>query len=214
MTVVVLDLDDTLYHEADYQASGIRSVCARVRDLYGVTVDEASVLCVAQAGDDALAAVCEMASLPVATKESLLWFYRLHAPSIELSAATKAALETLQARFTVAILTDGRSVSQRLKLKALGLHHLPVYISEEYNSVKPEPLRFERVMHDFPSQAYVYVGDNPRKDFIAPNGLNWRTIGLRSAGRNIHSQSEADLPPSALPNQWIATLQELPELLC
>jgi len=214
MTVVVLDLDDTLYSEADYQASGIRSICAWVRDLYGVAVDAADVLVAASAGKDMLAEVCRMASLPATAKESLLWHYRLHSPRIELSAHTRDALARLQDRFTVAILTDGRSASQRLKLKALGLQHLPAYISEEYNSVKPEPLRFERIMRDFPGHGYVYVGDNPQKDFIAPNALNWRTIGLRGVGRNIHSQCEADLPRTALPNQWIRTLQELPELLC
>lgn len=35
-TVVVFDLDDTLYPEADYVDSGVRYVCAQINSLCGI----------------------------------------------------------------------------------------------------------------------------------------------------------------------------------
>lgn len=35
---------------------------------------------------------------------------------------------------------------------------------------------------------FYYIGDNLRKDFVAPNKLGWQTICLLDNGENIHSQ--------------------------
>ena len=219
-TVVVLDLDDTLYAEADYRASGFRAVCNVVNQLLcpNVLLD-ASTRQIIDAPDP-LVQICEMAGLPPSVKETLLWVYRLHTPDIRLSPDVARAVATLESHCqAVAVLTDGRAVSQRQKLKALGLSHLPVYISEDYASCKPEPLRFCKVMSDFAAQAYVYVGDNPRKDFVAPNALQWKTVGIRATSlrggpHNIHSQVCDGLPAANLPNRWVSSMDEFLESLC
>lgn len=208
-SVLVLDLDDTLYKERDYHSSGIAAVCALVEDVYGRTV--AAEVAALQAGGerDLLGAICRMLDLPATAKESLLWAYRLHAPSIALSDATRAAIDGLRDRHELLILTDGRSISQRRKLTALGLADIPAYISEEYGSEKPAPLRFEVIMRDYSQGPYVYVADNPRKDFLAPNALGWLTFGLRGDERNIHGQSCSALAPEYHPQVWISSLDEL-----
>ena len=214
-TVVVLDLDDTLYTEADYHESGMREVCAWVDALYGKLVAPELAVLLKSGEPDLLGAIARVADLPMSVKDSLLWVYRLHAPIIELSDAIKDSIQTFEELCrAVVVLTDGRSVSQRQKLKALGLAHLPVYISEEYSSEKPHALRFEQIMRDFPAKTYVYVGDNPIKDFIAPNALKWETIGLRGDERNIHSQVCDGLPVENLPQRWIGSLDELLGTLC
>ncbi|HZW12873.1 MAG TPA: HAD family hydrolase [Noviherbaspirillum sp.] len=214
-TVVVLDLDDTLYKEADYHISGMREVCTWVEALYGKPVAESLEVCRKQGERDLLGAISRLANLPAVVKESLLWIYRLHVPAISISDAVRDLIKQLEATCrAVAILTDGRSVSQRQKLKALGLAHLPVYISEEYGSEKPDGLRFRQIMQDFPAHRYVYVGDNPEKDFVAPNALNWTTIGLRGDERNIHSQECDGLPVEKFPQQWIDSLDELLGSIC
>jgi putative hydrolase of the HAD superfamily len=153
-----------------------------------------------------------MIKLPLSVKESLLWIYRLHQPKISLDKSTKASINKLQQVAKLVILTDGRSISQRQKIKSLELDHLPVYISEEYQSEHPDLLRFNLIMKDFPSKKYSYVGDNPRKDFIAPNKLNWNTIGLRGDGYNIHSQ-DSYVTQDASPKFWINNLEELLHIL-
>jgi putative hydrolase of the HAD superfamily len=211
--VVVLDLDDTLYKEADYRQSGFRAVCREIEALYGESLTR-DFEGHTRGDGDVLDLLCRRAGLPLSAKESLLWIYRLHTPDISLTEDVRDVLRQLEARYPVIVLTDGRSMTQRKKMLALGLQRLPVYISEEHCSAKPEPRRFEMIMKDYPARAYVYVADNPRKDFIAPNRLHWKTIGLRGDERNIHSQDCEGLTSEMLPNQWIDTLTELPDILC
>ena len=211
--VVVLDLDDTLYKEADYRQSGFRAVCREIEALYGKSLVRDFEEHTQRDGDVLDVLRCH-AGLPLTAKESLLWIYRLHTPDIALTEDVRDVLRQLEARYPVIVLTDGRSVTQRKKMLALGLQRLPVYISEEHCSAKPDPRRFEMIMKDYPAREYVYVADNPRKDFIAPNRLRWKTIGLRGGERNIHSQDCEGLISEMLPNQWIDTLTELPDILC
>lgn len=212
--VVVLDLDDTLYNEADYHFSGLSEVCRWVEVLYGKSL-ASDLRALQDAGErDLLAGLCRLAGLPLSVKESLLWVYRLHAPEIRLTPVVREFLDRLQEKCHLAILTDGRSVSQRQKIKALGLAHLPAYISEDYGADKPSPLRFERIMCDMPASRYLYIGDNPKKDFLAPNSLGWVTIGLRDRGRNIHSQNVTEIPTEYLPQAWIDSLDEILNYIC
>lgn len=213
-TVVVFDLDDTLYSEADYVRSGIQFLGRHIESLLGVDLGPQVSAALAGSEKDWLARLCASAALPSAAKESLLWMYRLHSPTIRLTPECSRMLDELEARAKcVAVLTDGRALTQRLKLQSLGLARLPAYVSEDYQSEKPDALRFRVIEKDHPADRYVYIGDNPRKDFIACNALGWTSIGVR-APSTIHSQDLTGLPPSALPNHWINEWQELLDLLC
>ena len=213
-TVVVLDLDDTLYKEADYHASGLAEVCRWIDALYNKSVTEELDKLRESGEKDLLAGLCRLVGLPLSVKESLLWVYRLHQPAINLSAKAAEFLKHLESNHQVAILTDGRSISQRLKLKSLGLSHLPVYISEEHGSDKPSPVRFELIMREIPAERYFYIGDNLNKDFIAPNNLGWKTVCLRDDGRNIHRQDLTKLSSNQFPSHWIDSLHEFFHLVC
>lgn len=209
-TVVVLDLDDTLYFEADYHTSGIVEVCAWISRVLGRTVEPAGLDHDGGCDVDLLGLICRAAQLPLSVKQSLLWVYRLHLPNISLDKRTRDVVQRLERMSSaVVILTDGRAISQRQKLRALKLDHLPAYISEEYGSEKPDPLRFLKIVADHPAESYVYIGDNPKKDFVAPNALNWETFCVRACDRNIHSQDCTDLPLQHLPRIWIDELEEL-----
>ncbi len=208
-TVFVFDLDDTLYQEADYRESGLREICLWIQKYYEKSIAAQLNVCAAQGEDDLLGAACHLAGLPESVKESLLWIYRLHVPNIQLKESVKQTIQYLESVARVAILTDGRSVTQRLKLKALGLAHLPAYISEDYNSEKPHPLRFQKLMQDMPAQHYVYLADNPKKDFVAANTLGWMTIGIRGTEKNIHRYNNNIFLFSYLPVAWIDNICEV-----
>jgi putative hydrolase of the HAD superfamily len=208
-TVVVLDLDDTLYKEADYQASGLDAVCKLVETLYGKSVKE-EVFRLQQVGErDVLGGICKVLGVPLSVKESLLWLYRLHEPAITLNTNISTTMQQLELGYQIAILSDGHSISQRLKLKALGLGHLQTYISEDHQDNKPSAARFQIIMRDMPAERYVYVGDNPAKDFIAPNQLGWISIGLRGNSRNIHTQTSIHFKSTQLPKIWIDHFSQL-----
>ena len=143
-------------------------------------------------------------------RDSLLWAYRLHKPQISLEPGVRALVDIVRTGATAtAIITDGRSITQRLKLRALGLSDLPAYVSDEYGGRdKPDPERFEAVMVDHPADRYLYVADNPAKDFVAPRALGWQTVGIVGSADRVHPRPEA-APHSHAPDRWIIDLRQL-----
>lgn len=212
-TVVVFDLDDTLYSEDYYNESGVIAVCEELKRLYGTDIKK-ELLVARIAKVDIWEKACLLLALPLSVKESLIWLYRLHHPSINLDKVTLDVFHNIKKSAKhVAILTDGRSITQRQKLLTLGLLNFSLYISEEHSSEKPDLMRFEQLMNDLPAENYVYIGDNPKKDFIAPNKLGWQTIGLKGGGGNIHSQEVKGLPLRNLPNNWVGDISEVVDLI-
>lgn len=213
-TTVVFDLDDTLYREVDYVDSGVRYVCAQLKSLCGKDIYPKVHSAILEGAKDWIAVACEFAGLSIASKDSLLWMYRLHMPDIQLDPICEKVLRKIEKRASaVAILTDGRSVTQRKKLMALGLGDWPVFISEDYSSEKPRLERFLIIQDRYPAKRYVYVGDNVKKDFIGCNRLDWFSIGLWGDVQNIHSQNTDGLPVEALPREWISNWEQLLGLL-
>jgi len=214
-TVFVFDLDDTLYKEVDYFKSGVNAVIQKVLFTYGLDVESYLNNKIATKPEDLWGDLCRDWSLPSSVKDSLIWEYRLHIPEIKLSSGVKDLLGFLEKKSAgVVILTDGRSVTQRLKIKALGISHLPCFISDEYGEIKPDPLRFHVIEKNFLNKDYIYLGDNIRKDFLAPNKLGWNTFCLKDDGRNIHKQDLTLLSDDYLPSYWLSKLEELKDFLC
>jgi putative hydrolase of the HAD superfamily len=112
--------------------------------------------------------------------------YRTHTPSIELLPDARDALKDLKAVCPIAVITDGPVVSQSRKAEALGIDSIasPVILTELMGSDyrKPHPRAFEQIARDFGSRTFVYIADNPLKDFKAPRNLGWKTIRIRRHG--------------------------------
>src|SRR5690606_20317114 len=108
----------------------------------------------------------------------LLEIYRNHVPQIDLSEDTKEILLKIkETGYKLGLITDGRSITQRNKLKALEIEELfdKIIISEEFGSTKPDERNFKAFLMDEIDE-YFYVADNPKKDFIVPNKLGWTSI--------------------------------------
>jgi len=64
-------------------------------------------------------------------------------------------------------------------------------------------------MDKFPERKrFLYVGDNSKKDFVAPNRLGWRTICLKNDGHNIHEQ-DFSLSEDFLPRNVVNSIIEI-----
>ena len=210
-TVLVLDLDDTLYKEADYVLSGINHIAELLKKTMQQDIKE-KLLSFHQSSPqgDFIELACQLTALPPSSKESLLWAYRTHHPSIGLDDETKQWLKRCKKEYhTIAILTDGRAITQRLKISALGLSDIPAYISEEWDSIKPDKKRFNAIQEKWATNHYIYIGDNPKKDFIAPNELKWSTFCLKANKKNIHPQEISHTNDSYKPHYFIDSLSEI-----
>jgi putative hydrolase of the HAD superfamily len=210
--VVVLDLDDTLYSERSYQTSGYMYLVEVLHRLY--SIERESLEAIVKEEGDVLGKLSELVGCSD-IKESLLWLYRTHSPDILLSNGVLKTLNKIKkSEHTLVLLTDGRSITQRLKLASLGLLDLPLYVSQEYCSEKPSTLRFEKIMSQFNGNNYMYVGDNPHKDFFAPNKLGWKTIGIKMSADNIHRYDTTQIPVEYLPDLWVDHFSDLENHLC
>ena len=131
----------------------------------------------------------------------MLDVYRYHTPSDLI--LLPGVVETFEKLKTygekIGIITDGRSATQRAKFNALGLEEFVapqnLIISEETGFDKNNPEPFEIIASRNPEERrFVYIGDNPAKDFRWSNRLGWTTVELKDGFKtNIHSQ-DIDVP--------------------
>lgn len=207
----IFDLDDTLYAERDYVRSALCHVSGEVLKLYGQDAFAKLLLTLnEQRHPNPIAQAWSQCMLPEAGLSSMIAAMRAHMPVISLSAGAKAVLTHLrQQALPYAIITDGRSLTQRAKIAALGCTDAAyVSISDEVGLSKLDPVRFAAVADALPPGNCCYVGDNPAKDFFAPRRLGWKTIMLDHSKQGIHSQH---LPndPAYHPDYIIADLREI-----
>ena len=209
--VVIFDLDDTLYPEIDYKISGIKVVEDWISEIFRKNY-KGKILEAYQKGiSDIWLWVCQDLDHPDELKESLKWIYRLHSPSIELNNEIKKLLNFLENnKIQIGILTDGRSITQKIKIEKLGLEKIPNFISEEYKSKKPDLKRFLKIQEIWPNKKYVYIGDNPQKDFQCSRELNWFTVGVDWFPNRIHSLNKNE---GMQPDIWVESPSELILLL-
>ena len=210
-TCLVLDLDDTLYKEHDYQTSGLTYIEDQVLRLYDINLNGKLLELRDQGVEDVYLELINILKLPVSIKESFIMMYRYHKPNIQLTLETKNFIKSALSEFKhVVILTDGYSISQRLKVESLGLINIPLFISEEWNSKKPDKVRFVTIMEKYNTcDQFCYVADNPSKDFVTPNALEWISICLKGDKKNIHSQNIDKINKEYLPEFFINNLSDI-----
>lgn len=222
MKVFCFDLDDTIYKEIEFLKSAYREIALFAAEktngcnanIGAVAYD--AMLRAYYDGKNAFEVLNTIVGTPLPI-EKYLDIYRNHKPDIRLDVKTERVLSTLKNTGGVlGLITDGRSAQQRHKIEALGLYRFfeetDIVISEEFGTEKPSERNYNYFMERYPkADMYVYVGDNPQKDFVAPNHLGWETVGLCDNGENIHKQN-VGVPPEYLPKLWIKNLTELPWL--
>ena len=187
-SLIILDLDDTLYSEREFQRSGFRAILETLDVHHTVLLDDLLELSIQ--GED----VFERLNFDDHQRALALSLYRQHIP--EISLYPDAALfidQAISAGCLLAIATEGRSISQSNKLSALGLDGKisHILISEEVGYRKVEPEFFAEIVPVAKDRPCVMVGDNPVKDFVVPNSLGWGTYLLLDRGNNVHRQDVA-----------------------
>jgi putative hydrolase of the HAD superfamily len=219
MPVLVFDLDDTLYPELSYVHSGFWAVAQFLSPLLGVPAETLAAGMIAeeavqgrgQVFDNVLRQHGRWSKALVA---ACLRTYRQHKPTLSLFPDAERCL-TRFADLPLYIVTDGHKEVQARKVAALHLagrvRH--TYLTNRYgrHRAKPAPHVFELICRRekvVPGQV-LYVGDNPRKDFVGIKPLGFRTVRIL---RGNYAHLEADAAHEA--DRRIHSLDELsPEFL-
>lgn len=209
--IVVFDLDDVLFNEFEYVRSAYWEISKKITP-ENPTVFFKQIMVKYFSDDKVIDWIFTQKEFPHSySKEELLLFYREHQPDVILNNKTKHFLDQLQINsIPIGIITDGRSSTQRNKIKALGLdqYATDIIISEECGFCKPCENSYKYFMDKYNAAGYVYIGDNYNKDFIAPNTLGWETIALANNGLNVNTTWK-NLTSNHYPKHIISNLSEI-----
>jgi len=186
LKAIIFDLDDTLYGEKEYVRCGYRAIADTLPNVK--RMEEKLWQAFEQKKSAIDEVLIEEGIYTEELKQHCLSVYRSHQPIIHFYDGAKELLRQLRADgYKLGIITDGRPEGQRAKIKALGLHELVdhIIITDELGGVefrKPNKTAFLKMKQQFdiPFEEICYIGDNIRKDFIAPDMLGMRSIWFRN----------------------------------
>ncbi len=189
MKAIAFDLDDTLYDELTYVQSGFREVANYLHRQYNLEACESFAYMWQWLERKGRGAVFDQTLRHYglfSKKEArqCVTVYRKHIPDIKLSAEGERCLTRLK-HYPVYIVTDGNKLVQHNKLMALGLYervkHCFITHRHGIRHAKPSPYCFEKIAkrERCRPDEIVYIGDNPRKDFVGLKPLGFKTIRIR-----------------------------------
>lgn len=204
-------MDDTLYDEYTYVKSGFRAVAHYLSPILKVEAEDLFVWMWHRLEIDGRGAIFddllkEHGKFTKTLANTCVSVYRLHKPDIALFSEAENCLNELRS-FPLYLVTDGNKIAQHHKVKALGLYDMMkhCYITHRYGikHAKPSPYCFLHIQRreQVQSENIVYIGDNPKKDFVGIKPLGFRTIRIRTGEYKdveVPSEYEAELQIDSL----------------
>ena len=186
LKAVIFDLDDTLYSEKEYVRSGYGKIAAVIPEVENAAEKLWSLFEEKKPAIDELLKKENIQSEEV--KKACLHAYRYQTPDIHLYEGVTEMLSAFRAEgLKLGIITDGRPEGQRAKLQVLGLETMvdEIIVTDEFGGPefrKPNPKAFETMKERLGVEyaEMCYVGDNTKKDFIAPEELGMRSIWFKN----------------------------------
>ena len=199
MIAVTFDLDDTLMSERAYAHSGLRHVGALIEARHGAQGAGERLVAILESGVRGSVFDAYFAEMGLERGEipSLVRAYREHLPDVRLYPDAPPVLDALRGWVFLALITDGPAVCQRAKLAALGVaprfDHVLVTDERGPDAWKPHPWSYAAVAEasGCAPDRCVYIGDNPKKDFVTPRALGWRTVRVCRPDR-LHDHAVPD----------------------
>ncbi|NMA84917.1 MAG: HAD family hydrolase [Epulopiscium sp.] len=204
--VVLFDLDDTLYNERDFVYSGFMAVAKYISEKHGLCIEEVyeKILDIfyKKGRGRIFNILCEMYSIEEDI-HTLVGIYRETKPSIELYEDARYILDKLKGDYQLGIITDGKNTVQWSKIKALGIERYmdKIIVTDDHGRDywKPSEKPYQAMLEYFGGdpKEFVYIGDNPHKDFISCKKLGMHTVRvIRELGDHMQvclgDQYEAD----------------------
>lgn len=177
--VIVFDLDDTLYDEVDFVKSGFKEIANYLKDekYYNFMCEVFE----SEGSGKVFNKLIEKFSLDVNINK-LIEIYRFHIPNIVLPSESLELLKFAK-EFKTALISDGHYIMQKNKFDALGLNSFVEYpiFTDFYQTNKPELKPYNMVMDKYKDEEkFVYISDNPKKDFKAVAKLGWTGIRYKN----------------------------------
>jgi putative hydrolase of the HAD superfamily len=221
--ILVFDLDDTLYPERQFALSGFAAAerwAESSLGLSGLAADMTRLLDQGHLGQlFRLALSQHMPDHAPQHLTDLVAAYRNHRPTLTLFEDASWALSHFGGQVHLGLITDGTHSVQRGKVEALGIasHFREIVYTDALGGrafAKPHQQSYQRMEAALGSgkDRFVYIGDNPAKDFVAPNARGWTTVMIDRPGvQKIHAGAKPAVGGGA--HHTIASLTQLPAVL-
>lgn len=219
---IVFDLDDTLYPEREFALSGFRAAGQWAAETLGI--DGLAQEMTGLFEDGHLGPLFRIAlerhkpDFSASDLEALVEAWRTHDPEIQLFDDAAWALDHYAPQGPLGLITDGTETMQSSKVRALRIagyfHEIIMTDGLGGRSFrKPHPLSFERMEAALPASdaQFVYVADNPAKDFVTPNARGWISIQVKRPAPGTHDPDK--VAEGGAPSHIISDLRALPDIL-
>ncbi len=190
--LVGFDMDDTLYPEREYELGGFKAVSEFARaqlgipELYELLVQVSTEIEARGRTFDTALGRLGFPYDAVLIQRMVSIYHQGHGTLVlSLYPDVGPVLQQLRKNYSLILITDGPVKGQCNKIKALGISPIfhKIYCTDRYGQEfrKPSPFTFQQAMRDFsaPASSCVYVGNDSRKDFLAPNQLGWLTAKVQ-----------------------------------
>lgn len=203
LKAIVFDMDDTLYPESAYVRSGFRAVAdwAAGRYAWEAEASYAALNALFEAGvrGDTFNRWLAAQNADESMVQDCLQVYRAHTPTLTPYDDIPLLLRALKPHYKLGLVSDGYLAVQQAKFAALALGEWfdAVVFSDQWGREhwKPSTRPFEAVLAllGVAAEEAVYIGDNPKKDFLGARQIGMKTLWYKPAAAGIY---DAHTPPT------------------
>ena len=192
INIIVFDLDDTLYPQIEYTRQCLHSTVNYISDISGENKDvikskldeilEKNGIEYKFIFHDLFKEINFDGMPQIREILELFWACK---PQINLFDGVLDILTQLKTKYRLAILTDGHVHIQEQKIDTLGIKDffetvlITDFLGAQYR--KPSPAGYKKLLEDMKIKPHdcIYVGNDPRKDFLACKELGIKTVRIR-----------------------------------
>lgn len=136
-------------------------------------------------------------------KQAVNIFHK-HTPKLVPFRGVKKMLRWLKQRKKIGLLSNGRSVTQWKKIKALGMANIfDQVVLVQGSESKPSPVGYQKIAYrlQIKTGEMIYVGDNPEVDFSVCKRLGIKSIRVLTGPfgtRKLKKKNEVDYEINAV----------------
>lgn len=220
--IIIFDLDDTLISEREYIDSGFKVIAEELSKKTNFSSEDIKKMM-----DDLfkltpqklINRILDKLQIDYAQEDiqALVQKYRNHTPTIKLYPDAEEILEHLSKEgYRLGIITDGYKETQKKKIEVLKIdkYFEHIIITDEIGKKfwKPNETSYKMMKEKFNTEFknMIYIGDNPKKDFIAANRLGMETIQIKRTNGIYHKEKYKGLYRA---KKKIKTLSQILNLL-
>ena len=199
----IFDLDDTLYEELLFVKSGFLAVAIFGEEQFGLAIKDSYSFMLDILRQKGRGSVFDnwLKASGCYNKERVrmcINIYRQHNPDIVLYESAKKLLNDLESE-SLYLVTDGHKMVQANKVEALGISNYfkHVYLTHRYGIKYAKPslhcFKLIKRREQCAWEDLVYVGDNPKKDFVNLNTAGAHTVRVHTGPyKDLEAKKEHD----------------------